>query len=92
MLYEVFVWLKPDTTADQIKKEVKDAEEFLKDGAKVQSETLGKKRLAYKIKGYEEGVQLNLRLDCKTGSLPGLSTYLNRRDGVLRYLVTKVEK
>lgn len=92
MIYDVFTWLKPDVSADLLKKEIKDIEEFLKDSAKVSTETLGKKKLAYKIKGYEDGLQVNLRLDCKAGKLPDLSTFLNRRDNVLRYLLTKEEE
>jgi small subunit ribosomal protein S6 len=91
MTYEVFTWLKPDLTADQVKKEIKEVEEFLKDAATVVAENLGKRKLAYKIKGYEDGIQINLRLECKTGKLPELPVFLNRKDSVLRYLLTKEE-
>ena len=92
MTYELFVWLKPDLSSDQVKKEVKDMEEFIKDVKKLQSENLGRKKLAYKIKGFEEGIQLGIKLECNPERISDLSIYLNRDDSVLRYLITKNEK
>lgn len=90
MFYEMFVWLKSDLTPDQVKKELKDVEGLLEDCKKFQVDNLGRKKLAYKIKGLEDGVQLNIEVDCKPESILGLSTYLNRSDSVLRYMVTKL--
>lgn len=90
MLYEMFVWLKSDLTSDQVKKELKDVESLLKDCKKFQVDNLGRKKLAYKIKGLEEGVQFNIEVDCKPESVLDLSTHLNRSAPVLRYMVTKL--
>lgn len=89
MNYQVFVWFKPNTALDQVKKEIKDIESHLSGCAKVQSENLGKSRLAYKIKGFEEGIQVIFRLDCEAGRIPELATFLNRHESVLRYLTMR---
>ena len=92
MTYELFVWLKPDLSGEQVKKEIKDFETLIKPGGKLQSNVAGKRKLAYKIKGFEEGVQVNLILDCNESEVASLSVYLNRQANVLRYLLTKGEK
>ena len=89
MSYDLFVWLRPDLSGEQVKKEIKDFESQLKPGGQLQSSVAGKRKLAYKIKGFEEGIQLNLTLDCDENEVADLSVYLNRQANVLRYLLTK---
>lgn len=94
MKYHLDVWLKPDLTAEQTKKELKDWEMFLEglDAAKgsFKSESLGKRKLAYKIKAYVDGYYYRLDLESPADKIVGFSTLLNRDGSVLRYLLTRL--
>ncbi|MCL5004021.1 MAG: 30S ribosomal protein S6 [Patescibacteria group bacterium] len=86
MKYEIFIWLKPDLTADEHKKEIKQLKELL---PQVEVEDLGKRKLAYVVKGLTEGHELHLKFEAETAAIGEITASLNRRTNVLRYLLTK---
>lgn len=92
MLYELFLWLKPGLSTDQVKKEFRTLEDFVSPEGKFESRNLGKKRLSYKIKGFEEGLEFGATVSCSPPLVSGFKTILNHNESVLRYLLTKVSK
>lgn len=60
-------------------------------GKIVKNDKLGAKELAYKIEGENYGVYEDLRLELPAPAPAKISSVLNITDGVLRYLLVKVD-
>ena len=87
MKYELLLWFKGDLGPEELKKEIKELTSFIGE-AKV--ETRGKKKLAYKIKGQNEGHQLLITYELDGKKDGEFKTFLTRNENVLRYLITKL--
>ena len=86
--YELTVLLNTESDADSEIKEIKD---YIKSiGGVVNSvEDEGKKRLPYSIMGNDYALYYYIDLDLPDGKPAVLSSWLNVRDKVLRYLLVK---
>ena len=49
----------------------------------------GRRRLAYAIKRYVEGIYVLIRMDIDTGSLPELERTLKLNEDIVRYLIVR---
>ncbi len=86
MEYEIFIWLKGSLGAEQVRDEAKLLEKSLNGSL----ESLGRSRLAYKIKGLTEGHKFKGLVKIDRAKVAEAKTVLNRNENVLRYLLTKV--
>ncbi len=91
MKYELMVIIKPLLPEDIKSKVLKNIEDFVKksSGEITKTDIWGKRHLAYKIKGHEEGyyVILNLNLDSK--KIKDFEKYLKLQNDILRYLLVR---
>lgn len=92
MNYELLLWLKPDLSNDEIKKEALDLEKFSASGgaAEIKIENLGRAKLAYLIKHFREGIKLLVNLESGPQKIKELLVSLKTNENVLRYLITRL--
>lgn len=90
--YELLVILKPDLDEAKFKKALSGLKTSLeKEGASFKNEEdWGKRRLAYRIKKWEEGHYVLLRFASELSRLKSIRKILKFDEAVIRYLVTKV--
>ena len=88
--YELAVLFHPDLEIDlekansQIEKLVKDA-----GGSITETDSWGKRKLAYKIAGHEHAVYVFYTLELPATGVGQLNNVLNITDEVIRFLITK---
>ena len=87
--YEALYIVKPDLSDDEIQTVAKGTERLVTDngGAIVRSETWGKRKLAYDVKKFAEGVYILLRFQVEAAFITRLETYFRLSEAVIRSLV-----
>ncbi len=88
--YEFVFLTKPDAKKDELKETFSELEKQIKsiDGKIKDKEEVGRKDLAYQIKGQDQAQFWVWQLDFPEKSkFNPLNTYLNRSDAVIRYLL-----
>ncbi len=91
--YELIFILRPDLTEDKLEADVENVRKFITSREGVITDTLkwGKRRLAYPIKHFNEGVYTFIKCQMKPGTNKELETSLRISEDVLRHLIVKVE-
>lgn len=92
--YELMVMLKPllpDDVRKAIHKSVFDLTEEL-DGKVVDTDVWGKRYLAYKIEGHNEGYYILYQLEMPSSSIKEMRRQLELKQEVLRYMVVRIDK
>lgn len=89
--YEMMYILRPDLSEDQVQQEVKKYQEFLQNnGAQdVQVQIRGKKRLAYPIKKFLDGVYVLVNYEADGSQIAPLERAMRLSEEVIRYLTIK---
>ncbi len=92
--YELTYIVRPDldetalaAAADRILGQIRSA-----GGDLVTRKTMGRRRLAYPIRNYTEGIFEFLLISLPPSAIPGLERNLALNDAVLRHLVVRVEE
>ncbi|MBN2308813.1 MAG: 30S ribosomal protein S6 [Candidatus Hydrogenedentes bacterium] len=87
--YEALYIVSPETGDDEIQTVVKQTESLVTDngGAIVRSEVWGKRKLAYQVKRFTEGVYVLLRFQADPTFIPRLEQYFRLSETVIRDLV-----
>jgi len=88
-MYEVMLVLKPDLIESNLQKKLRDFKKYLEDhGCKVTEEDIWeKRRLAYKIKQYGEGIYAVYNFESLSSFIHELENYLRIDNDVIRHLV-----
>ena len=91
--YEMMYILRPDLSEEQAQQEIQKYRDFLADyqAEDLEIKNLGKRRLAYPIQRYLDGiyVQMNYKADGK--QVAPLERAMRLSDEVIRYLTMKVK-
>jgi small subunit ribosomal protein S6 len=88
--YELAILYHPDLESDLAKTEEKVTKLITANGGKVTgTDSWGLRRLAYKIKGVDQGIYVFYSLDLPSESVKKLNANLNITDEVIRFLISK---
>ena len=90
--YELTVLIHPDLEAD-LDKTTKKVEKIIKDnGGKItKTDNWGKKKLAYQIEKQDHGVYVFYTVELPAEGVAKVESTLNITDGVIRYLLTRLD-
>jgi len=88
--YEALYIIRPDVPEDQIQTVADGVTKLITDngGAIVRSEIWGKRRLAYEVKHFNEGVYVLVRFEAESDFPDKLEQYFRLSEEVIRWLVT----
>lgn len=91
--YEAIFIIKDDE--DEVKNAIEDINNIvIAEGAKVyKPETIGKKKMAYEVKGYREGYYYLIQFELdesKEKSVKKMSNKINTLENVLKHLIIKL--
>ena len=91
--YELMLVLKPDLLESSVTKKLKEFTKFLKDNeCDVTMEDIwGKRKLAYKIKQYEEGNYVVYNLVAPTTFIKEIDNHLRIDNDVIRHLLVSID-
>ncbi len=91
--YEVAVLYHPDLEIDLEKAEGKVTKIFADNKAKlVNTESWGKRKLAYKIKGHDHAVYVFYTIEVDGPAVSKIESTLNITDEVVRFLITRPDE
>lgn len=92
--YEIMLILHPELGEDQVKKEIKEVQDFAKEtGGEVYFEDLwGLRDLCYMIKKQDKGIYVVLNLTADPARIKELEKHFNITQSVLRYLMLKISE
>ncbi|MFV9510321.1 30S ribosomal protein S6 [Tepidibacillus sp. LV47] len=92
--YEVMYVIRPDLNEEAMKGLVNKFQNVITaNGGEIEKvEEMGKRRLAYEIKGYTEGVYVVMNFQSEPQMVAELERNLRISDGIIRYLIVKDEK
>lgn len=92
-MYELMLVLKPDLLESAVTKKLKEFSKFLKDGeCDVKLEDIwGKRKLAYRIKQFEEGIYVVYNLIAPTTFIAELDNHLRIDNEVIRHLLVSID-
>ncbi len=92
--YEMMYILRPDLPEEQVKQEVNKYQEFLQNNGveELQVQILGKKRLAYPIKKFQDGIYVQLNYQADGSQIAPLERAMRLSEEVIRYLTVKQKK
>lgn len=87
--YEALYIVKPDLKDDEIQTVAKDVENMITSsgGAIVRSETWGKRKMAYEVDKYTEGVYVLLRFQSQADFVGKLANHFRLTESVIRDLI-----
>ncbi len=91
--YEVAVLFHPDLEMDLDQPMKKIEKIFETNGAKLKNtESWGKKKMAYKISGQDHGVYVFYTIDAPKTNVAKIESTLNITDEVIRFLIVKTDE
>ena len=92
--YEVMYVIRPDLNEEATKEAVEKFQNVITaNGGEIQKvDDMGKRRLAYEIQGYHEGVYTLVYFQSEPQVVAELERNLKISDAVIRYLIVKDEK
>lgn len=92
--YELLYIVRPDLDEETIQSVVDRVNAAITDhGGQVdQTEKMGKRRLAYQIKGYNEGVYTLVQFKAEPSFIQELQRQLRINDNILRHLVVREDE
>ncbi|MCC6698893.1 MAG: 30S ribosomal protein S6, partial [Candidatus Hydrogenedentes bacterium] len=87
--YEALYIVRPDLKDDEIQTVAKEVENLVtaNGGTIVRSETWGKRKLAYEVKKYTEGVYILLRFESTAEFAARLETHFRLSENIIRDLI-----
>jgi small subunit ribosomal protein S6 len=85
--------LRPDLAEDQVQEQIRKYQEFLQNnGAEdVQVQIRGKKRLAYPIKKFQDGIYVLMNYQADGSQITSLERAMRLSEEVIRYLTLKLQ-
>jgi len=91
--YELIVIIRPDLPDDKLEAALENVKKLItgKSGVISDVQRWGKRRLAYHIKHFGEGVYLLVRFQSRPGANRDLENSLRISDDVLRHLLVKTD-
>lgn len=91
--YELFAIVKPTTDLEEADKLIKKVEKSIKTlGGHVDNvEKMGKKKLAYEINGFKEGLMINLKLGLDEDKIKEFKRQIKLNENIIRtmFAITK---
>ena len=92
--YESLYIVRPDLSEDEVPAIAKQVEALVTEngGTIVQSETWGKRKLAYEVKQCTEGTYILLRFESDETFVERLESFYRLNDNVIRFLTVLFEK
>ena len=92
--YEALFIIQPEALEDEIQTIAKGAETLITEtgGAIVRSEIWGKRRLAYEVKGHQEGVYVLIRFESEADVIDKLEGSFRLNESVIRWLVVHFDE
>ena len=87
--YEALFIVQPDATDEETQTIVQGVEKLATDngGTIVRSDVWGKRRLAYEVKGHQEGVYVLIRFESPTEFVDTLEGNFRLNESVIRWLI-----
>jgi len=91
--YELIIILKPDLANEKLDAVVENIKKLIssKGGVVADIQKWGKRRLAYPVKHFGEGIYFLLKLQAKASQNRELETNLKISEDVLRHLIVKID-
>ena len=91
--YETMYILQPNLLEEQVNEAVNKYSGFLSDnGAEnIEITTLGKKRLAYEIAGYSDGIYIQMNYQADGSQIAPMERAMRLSEEVIRYLTLKTK-
>lgn len=92
--YEMIYILRPDIIDEQVNKEVDRYRDFLieQKAQEVQIKIWGKRRLAYPINRFQDGIYVQMNYQADGSQIATLERDMRLSDEVIRYLTIKLKK
>jgi len=87
--YEALYIVRPDLKDDEIQTIAKDVENLVASsgGAIVRSETWGKRKMAYEVDRYTEGVYVLLRFEAQAAFVAKLANHFRLTESIIRDII-----
>lgn len=91
--YEVMYIIRPDLEEEEVKTNVEKFAEVVNTngGVDTKAELMGKRRLAYEVKKFNEGYYVLMNFNGEARTVEELERLMKISDVVIRYLTTKKE-
>ena len=88
-MYETIYIIQPEAAEDQVETIIQEVESLLAEdgGSVVRKDVWGKRRLAYQVKGFQEGIYVLMRFECGPTFPRKLEDFYKLNESVIRYLV-----
>ncbi|MHB8157805.1 MAG: 30S ribosomal protein S6 [Desulfocucumaceae bacterium] len=92
--YEIMYIIKPDLEEEKVQAVVDKFNTLITDnqGEIVTADKWGKRRLAYEIKDYREGIYILVNFKGEPGTVKELDRLMKISDDILRFMITVKEK
>ena len=92
--YETLFVVRPDIEEDDLNKVIGRVEDVVKssEGTIVESQVWGKKRLAYEVRKYTEGIYVKLNFDAPPAAVKKLKDHFRLNEDVIRDIIVRDER
>ncbi len=93
-IYETIYIIQPEAPEDEVEKVAQAVESLITEdgGTVVRRDVWGKRRLAYQVKGFHEGIYVLTRFECKPDFPKKLEDAIKLNESVIRYLVVHFDE
>ncbi len=92
--YEALYIVQPEAAEDEVQTVVDGVESLVAEdgGSIVRLDVWGKRRLAYNVKGFQEGIYILTRIESNVTSPKKLDDHFKLNESVIRSLVTHIDE
>lgn len=92
--YEALYIVQPNATDDEVQTIDAGVQRLITEngGSVVRSEIWGKRRLAYEVKRFQEGIYILVRFQCAPDAINKLKQYFKLTDDIIRELVVHFDE
>lgn len=92
--YEALYIVQPNATEDEVQTIDAGVQRLITEsgGSVVRSEIWGKRRLAYEVKRFQEGIYILVRFQCAPEAINKLKQYFKLTDDIIRELVVHFDE
>jgi len=89
--YELMFIVRPDAEKEVVDASIDRLENLIRqeDGTILDCEILGRKRLAYEVKKFHEGIYVKMNFQSPPTSVSGLKAHMQLSEDIIRYLVIR---
>ncbi len=93
-MYEAIYIIQPEASEDEVEKVAQGVESLITEdgGTVVRVDVWGKRRLAYEVKGFHEGIYVLTRFECSPAFPKKLEDMVKLNESVIRYLVVHFDE